>query len=189
MNDSQFSQYYLTLEVATLMPILYPKALPAQTATSGVPNGPLNPRVDLQLVLATGLPSSVLKVFQNYTGPTFADMLRLNMAVPPATSPSRLGIVNNFPSGPPDLAGFPNGRRPIDDVVDIYLQVSAGLIYPLAKPGFMPPAAAGLLGDGVNEPKVPFLKSFPYLPNPFDGYTYEASKAGKPEMDAIGAIA
>jgi len=189
VNDSQFSQYYLTAEVATLMPILYPTALPAQTATSGVPNGPLNPRADLQLVLATGLPASVLKVFQNYTGATFADMLRLNMAVPPATSPSRLGIVNNFPSGPPDLAGFPNGRRPLDDVVDIYLQVAAGLIYPLAKPGFTPPAAAGLLGDGANEPRVPFLNSFPYLPNPFDGYTYEADKAGKPEADTIGRTA
>ncbi len=136
--------------------------------------------------LLTGLPASVLTVFQNYTGSTVADMLRLNMAVPPATTPSRLGIVNNFPSGPPDIAGFPNGRRPLDDVIDIYLQVAAGLIYPLINPAFTPPAAAGLLSDGVNEPAVPFLTSFPYLPTPFDGYFYDAQSNGAPEPYAVG---
>jgi len=185
-KDKQFLQYYLSLQVAGLMPVLYPAALPAQTATTGVPNGPMNPRTDLEALLLTGLPASVLTVFQNYTGPTLADMLRLNMAVPPATTPSRLGIVNNFPSGPADIAGFPNGRRPLDDVVDIYLQVAAGLVYSLVKPGFTPPAAAGILGDGVNEPQAPFLPAFPYLPTPFDGYFYEADSTGAPEADAVG---
>jgi Domain of unknown function (DUF4331) len=185
-NDKQFLQYYLNFGVAALMPVLYPTALPAQTATSGVPNGPLNPRTDLEAVLLTGLPASILTVFQNYTGATIADMLRLNLAVPPTSTPNRLGIVNNFPSGPPDLAGFPNGRRPQDDVIDIYLQVGAGLIYPLVKPGFTPPAAAGLLGDGVNEPQAPFLTSFPYLPVPFSGYFYDAQANGAPEPYAVG---
>ena len=40
-------------------------------------------------------------------------MLRLNMAVPPATSPSNLGLVGG------DAAGFPNGRRVFDDVATI----------------------------------------------------------------------
>jgi len=180
-NDKQFSQNYLTSQVAGLMPVIYP------TALSGVPNGPANPRSDLEAVLLTGLPSSILGVFQNYTGPTLADMLRLNMAVPPATSPSRLGIINNFPTGPADIAGFPNGRRPLDDVIDIYLQVAAGLIYPLIDSTFTPPAAAGLLGDGVNEPAVPFLNSFPYLPTPFDGYFYDAQSNGAPEPYAVGS--
>jgi Domain of unknown function (DUF4331) len=182
-NDKQFLGNYLTLQVASLMPVLYPSALPAQTATTGVPNGPLNPRTDLEAVLLTGLPASVLTVFQNYTGATLADMLRLNMAVPPSSSPNRLGII----ASTPDLAGFPNGRRPLDDVVDIYLQVAAGLIYPLVKPGFTPPAAAGLLTDGVNEPAVPFLTSFPYLPTPFSGYYYNAEfPSGAPEPYAVG---
>lgn len=185
-DDKQFVNNYLTLQVASLMPVLYPTALPAQTATTGVPNGPLNPRADLEVILLTGLPASVLKVFQNYTGPTLADMLRLNMAVPPSSNPSPLGIINNFPSGPPDLAGFPNGRRPLDDVVDIYLRVAAGLVYPLIKPTFTPPAAAGLLTDGVNEPAVPFLTSFPYLATPFSGYFYNAQSDGAPEPWAVG---
>ncbi len=185
-NDKQFLQYYLNFQVAALMPVLYPTALPAQTATTGVPNGPMNPRSDLEAVLLTGLPASVLTVFQNYTGPTVADMLRLNMAVAPTSTPNRLGIVNNFPTGPPDIAGFPNGRRPQDDVIDIYLQVGAGLIYPLINSKFTPPAAAGLLGDGVNEPAAPFLTSFPYLPTPFSGYFYNAQSNGAPEPYAVG---
>ena len=108
------------------------------------------------------------------------------MAVPPASSPSRLGIINNFPTCRGDIAGFPNGRRPLDDVIDIYLQVAAGLIYPLIDSTFTPPAAAGALSDGVNEPAVPFLTSFPYLPTPFDGYSYETQSSGAPETDAVG---
>jgi hypothetical protein len=94
------------------------------------------------------------------------------MAVPPnTTNPNRLGLIAG------DAAGFPNGRRPLDDTIDIYLQVAAGVIYPLVNPSFTPPAAAKLLSDGVNEPKAPFLTSFPYLPTPFDGYTYESTEA------------
>jgi hypothetical protein len=182
-NDKQFLQYYLIFGVAGLMPVLYPTALPAQTATTGVPNGPMNPRTDLEAVLLTGLPASVLTVFQNYTGPTVADMLRLNMAVPPTSTPNPLGII----ASSPDLAGFPNGRRPLDNVIDIYLQVGAGLIYPLVKPGFTPPAAAGLLTQGVIEPAAPFLTSFPYLPTPFSGYYYNAKfPSGAPEPYAVG---
>ncbi|MGI0080515.1 MAG: DUF4331 domain-containing protein [Nitrososphaerales archaeon] len=166
VKDSQFKQYYTNLEVASLMPVLYPVAL------KGVPNAPSNPRTDIEIVLGTGIPSGVIPGFQNYTGPTFADMLRLNMAVPPNTSnPNRLGLIAG------DAAGFPNGRRPLDDTIDIYLQVAAGVIYPLVKSGFVPPAAAGLLSDGVNEPKAPFLGSFPYLPTPFSGYDYESGEA------------
>jgi Domain of unknown function (DUF4331) len=49
--------------------------------------------------------------FQNFTGPTYADLLRLNVAIPPVKSPNILGVVGG------DLAGFPNGRRVFDDVV------------------------------------------------------------------------
>ena len=53
-KDKQFLQYYLNLQVAGLMPVIYPAALPAQTATTGVPNGPLNPRTDLEGTFAYG---------------------------------------------------------------------------------------------------------------------------------------
>lgn len=167
VKDSQFKGFYTNPQVAELMPILYPVAL------KGVPNAPANPRVDIEIVLGTGIPSGVLPGFQNYTGPTFADMLRLNMAIPPnTTNPNRLGLIAGDP------AGFPNGRRPLDDTVSIYLQVAAGVIYPLVKPGFVPPAAASLLNDGTSEPVAPFLNDFPYLPTPFSGYDYMPGPTG-----------
>ena len=65
--------------------------------------------------------------FQNFSGKTLADMLRLNVAIPPAKKPSPLGILGG------DLAGFPNGRRVADDVVTIELQAT---LRELAKQGF-----------------------------------------------------
>ena len=68
--------------------------------------------------------------FQNYTGPTFADQLRLNMAIPPSTAnPNRFGLLGG------DAAGFPNGRRVFDDIVSIELRAIAGLTYPLVDKG------------------------------------------------------
>jgi Domain of unknown function (DUF4331) len=165
-SDSQFKGYYTNPQVAELMPVLYPIAL------KDVPNSPTNPRDDIAIVLGTGIPSGVVPGFQNYTGSTFADMLRLNLAIPPTSKPNRLGLIAGDP------AGFPNGRRPQDDTVSIYLQVAAGIIYPLVKPGFVPPAAASLLNDGTNEPVAPFLNDFPYLPIPFSGYDYMPGPTG-----------
>ena len=65
-------------------------------------------------------------------------MLRLNVAIPPTTSspePARAG-------GRRCLAGFPNGRRVFDDVVNIELRAVAGLTYPLVDPSYTPDAAA-----------------------------------------------
>jgi hypothetical protein len=165
VNDSQFEKYYLNLEVASLMPVLYPAAL---TTNDGVPNAPNNPRKDIAAILGTGIPTGLISGFQNYTGPTFADMLRLNVAISPNTStPSPYGVIGG------DLAGFPNGRRPNDDTVAIYLRVAAGVTYPLIDSTFVPPTAAAVLGDfSPTLPTVPFLTNFPYLPTPYDGFDY-----------------
>ncbi len=95
-----------------------------------------------------------------------AEYLRLNTAVPPTqvgdAKFSRLGVVGG------DLAGFPNGRRLQDDVVDIALQVLEGkLINP---EGAVATAVSGL-GDGVNanERERPLLGSFPYIADPNSG--------------------
>jgi hypothetical protein len=83
-----------------------------------------------------------------------ADMLRLNMGVaptPPANQ-SRLGLLGG------DAAGFPNGRRLGDDVVDIALRVVAGVLNPAFNK--FPNNA---LGDGVNVNDKPYRTAFPYL--------------------------
>jgi hypothetical protein len=103
--------------------------------------------------------------FQNYTGPTYADVLRLNVAVKPTApgSASPLGILGG------DLAGFPNGRRIRDDVVTIELRAIAGATYPLVAKGYTPDAAASLVTDGTTAPSTP--DTFPYLATPHDGFT------------------
>lgn len=87
--------------------------------------------------------------------PTPAEYLRLNMSVPPASAAkySRLGVIGG------DVAGFPNGRRLGDDVVDIALQVMEGVL--LGQP-------TGL-GDGVNAGDQPLLGAFPYIGDPYSG--------------------
>jgi Domain of unknown function (DUF4331) len=82
-----------------------------------------------------------------------ADILRLDLSIPPAApgGEKRLGALAG------DGAGFPNGRRPGDDVSDVLLRLVA------ANPGLP-------VGDGVNTNDEPLLTSFPYLPTPHRGY-------------------
>ncbi|MCU1393075.1 MAG: hypothetical protein JWM34_1503 [Ilumatobacteraceae bacterium] len=111
-TDSQFAKYLAKPELAGLLPVLYPNTFPNLAALTA-------DRADLLAILLTGIPAGVVPGFQNFTGKTQADERRLNVAIPPATTPNPLGVVGG------DLAGFPNGRRPIDDVVSIELQAIA----------------------------------------------------------------
>ena len=125
-------------------------------------------RADLVAILLTGLPKGVIPEFQNYTGKTYADLLRLNMAVAPSSNPNMLGILGG------DLAGYPNGRRVQDDVVTIELRAVAGLTYPLIDPSFTPDGAAAVVTDGLTPANnsMPYLSSFPYLGEPDEGYQH-----------------
>jgi Domain of unknown function (DUF4331) len=156
--DSQFVQHYNQPEVAGLLPALYPGSFPNLAALTA-------PRADLVAILLTGIPSGLIAGFQNYTGPTLADHLRLNLAIPPTTSdPSHLGILGG------DFAGYPNGRRVFDDVVAIVLRAIAGVIYPLIDPTFAPDpaalAAADLTSYSFLSPEQ-YQPSFPYLGKPY----------------------
>jgi hypothetical protein len=121
-------------------------------------------RADLVAILLTGLPSGVVSGFQNYTGKTPADMLRLNVAVPPAKTPNALGLVAGDP------AGFPNGRRVFDDVTTIELRAIAGLTYPLIDKTFKPDAATSAIEQGVKPAAGRYLDAFPYVGTPYDGF-------------------
>ncbi|HSP27998.1 MAG TPA: DUF4331 family protein, partial [Ilumatobacteraceae bacterium] len=83
-----------------------------------------------------------------------SEMLRLNMAVPPTASPNNYGVIAG------DIAGFPNGRRLADDVVDIAIQVVEGA----AITGQLNPALATL--DSVDRNDKDFGTTFPYLALP-----------------------
>jgi hypothetical protein len=163
--DSQFLQYYQTPELQKLLPILYPGVFPKLAAYG-------KPRADLVAILLTGIPSGIVPGFQNFTGNVQADYLRLNIAIPPNTGPNRLGLIAG------DAAGFPNGRRVGDDVIDIEVRAIAGVTLPLVDPSFTPDGAASLVGDGVDTNPIqppntsPFLSTFPYLPHPAPGYEH-----------------
>ena len=161
-QDADFIEYYRHPELASLLPVLYPGAFPHLAAL----NASGAARADLVAILLTGIPAGLIPGFQNFTGATYADELRLNLAIPPGGT-SKLGLLGG------NLAGFPNGRRVFDDVVAIELRAVAGGVYPLIDPTFVPDAAVGLLEDGTApDPAAPFLSTFPYLGTPYSGYTH-----------------
>jgi hypothetical protein len=156
-QDHEFARYVSRPELGSLLPVLYPGAFPNLAAYA-------KPRADLLAILLTGIPSGVVPGFQNYTGTTQADLLRLNVAVPPAASPNELGLVAGDP------AGFPNGRRVIDDVTTVELRAIGGSTIPLVDSTFTPDGAASLVTDGTANTNSAYLTSFPYLGTPAGGY-------------------
>ena len=179
-TDKQFATYYDHPTLAALLNVLYPGAFPnlaAYTANSS------NTRPDLDAILLTGVPP-LFPGFQNYTGTTQADMLRLNVAIPP-TDPSKVSILGVVGG---DNAGFPNGRRVYDDVTAISLKAVAGALLGAVVPTYTPDGAAGALydvGGPTAEPKsvsdlsafgLTFGTSFPYLADPFDGLNNPTSQ-------------
>jgi hypothetical protein len=156
-QDGRFAKYVLKPELAGLLPVLYPGVFPHLAAYT-------KPRADLQAILLTGIPKGVVPGFQNSTGPVLADLLRLNLAVPATANPNPIGLIAGDP------AGFPNGRRLIDDTVAIELRAVAGATIPLVDPSFTPDAAAAALTDGTSYTNSPYLAHFPYLGTPAGGY-------------------
>jgi hypothetical protein len=112
-------------------------------------------RTDIVQALLTGLPG-LTQIGKN---PAAADTLKLNLGVAPAANPNRFGALAG------DTAGFPNGRRLADDVVDIELRVIAGALLPANQGGKQIP-----LGDGVDQNDKPFRSSFPYVSLANDGF-------------------
>jgi hypothetical protein len=155
------------VEPVALINLLYPPVLDAPT--SG--------RNDLVRVFLTGVPGVTRPPVQADPndpgaglGAVPSDLMRLNVAVPatPFGSQNRLGVIAG------DLAGYPNGRRPGDDVVDISFRVAAGVLLPgnscAGGTANCNQAPNNQLGDGVNENDRAFRMSFPYLASPWSGY-------------------
>jgi hypothetical protein len=156
-GDSAYASNVEHPELAGLLPVLYPKVFPNLAGLKSA-------RADLVAILLTGLPAGVVSGFQNSTGSKMADMLRLNVAVPPASKPNPLGIIGG------DLAGFPNGRRVFDDVVTVELRAIAGVTYPLVDKSYTPDAAASKIEQGVGPGPNRYQSDFPYLGTPHDGF-------------------
>lgn len=117
---------------------------------------PPTPRNDLVTIFLTGIPG----LNQIGTSPRASEMLRLNTGIAPSSSPHRLGLLAG------DVAGFPNGRRVGDDVLDIAVLAMAGAT-PLT-PDFNR-APNNTVGDGVNQNDKAYLDIFPFLSAPHPG--------------------
>ena len=159
-GDAVAAPFVLDPELARIMQAVFGIAIPPA------------PRNDLVAIFATGIPVNPI------TGPNYTtflsdgqphEYLRLNVGLPitPIGSINRLGLLGG------DIAGFPNGRRPHDDVTDIALRAVAGGT-PFTPATNVPPNNA--LGDGVSaNPEGPLLTRFPYLRTPNAGNTPRTS--------------
>ena len=150
-DDAQFLAYVTHPSLPALLEILF--------ADAGAKAPTLFPRSDLIAAFLTGVPglNQPKKVAP-------AEMLRLNTSTPvtPSASQHNLGVLGN------DLAGFPNGRRPGDDVVDIELRVAMGA---LISDSAIAPNNTAPFTDGATVCAGDFDDQFPYLKSPIPGAT------------------
>jgi len=125
------------------------------------------PRNDLVAVFLTGIPGLTKPAVLKAPG----EMLRLNTSIAPTAreSQANLGVLAG------DVAGFPNGRRPGDDVVDIELRAAMGVLCTLNQPqtfGCVPadaPTGSLPYTDGATVSSTDFPATFPYLNTPLGG--------------------
>ncbi|MFE6521187.1 DUF4331 domain-containing protein [Streptomyces sp. NPDC057794] len=135
-DDAQFLKNVTNPELPKLIEAIY--KIPA----------PDEPRNDLVDVFLKGV-----KDLNQPPRVTPSEQLRLNTSIKPAAKPKRLGVLDG------DTAGFPNGRRLTDDVIDASLQVVEGELL----------GAKNDLGDAVDKNDKEFEKSFPYVALPTEG--------------------
>ncbi|MEO6566970.1 MAG: DUF4331 domain-containing protein, partial [Casimicrobiaceae bacterium] len=158
-DDGQFADYVTNPTLPMLLEVLF--------GAAGV-KAPTNfPRTDLVAAFLTGVEG-----LNKPAGVVVSEQLRLNTAIAatPMASQNRLGVLGG------DNAGFPNGRRPGDDVVDIELRVAMGVLCTVpnvnAAVGCVPAnAPAGTLRytDGAFITSTFFANEFPYLRAPLKG--------------------
>ena len=156
-DDAQYMDRYLNPELAAIVNTVYPSLPDARTTD----------RSDLVLILGQGVPG----LNATNTGDTLYDMLRLNMGIAPSANPSRLGVLDG------DLAGFPNGRRVWDDVVDIEIRAVADGYGTFLEENFGLPNETpnNMVGDGCDANDKAFLGSFPYVAGPWQGYSQDGT--------------
>jgi hypothetical protein len=136
-DDAQFLKNVTNPELPKLIESIYKIKAPSE---------PRNDLVDVFLKGVKGLNQE-----QPYATPS--EMLRLNTSIKPAAHPKRLGVLDG------DNAGFPNGRRLTDDVIDEALQVMEGELV----------GSKNDLGDAVNKNDKGFEKYFPFVAEPTSG--------------------
>ena len=151
-DDAQFADYVTNPTLPALLQVLFPQV----TAPT------LFPRTDLVSAFLTGIDG-----LNKPAGVVPAEMLRLNTSSPAkaAAQQNTFGVIGG------DTSGFPNGRRPGDDVVDVSLRVAMGVLLPVTQ------APSGQLPftDQTSGTAVDYDQTFPYLKTPLPGSPASAS--------------
>jgi hypothetical protein len=147
-DDAQFAKYVTHPTLPELIHALFP--------TVSAPT--LFPRTDLVAAFLTGIEG-----LNQPANVKASEMMRLNTSIAPkaASAQKSLGVLGG------DTAGFPNGRRPGDDVVDIELRVAMGVLLTDAQA----PSRALPYTDGADVRATSFRNTFPYLNTPLPGAT------------------
>ena len=168
-DAAKFADYVTNPVLPALIQTLFPAAI-----------APTNfPRTDLVTVFLKGIKG--LNQSANLTVPS--EMLRLNTSTPVTATAAQnpLGVAAG------DAAGFPNGRRPADDVVDLSLRVSMGALCVLIGAGDTlgvgckpsdAPAGGMAFTDGVRKTSANYGTAFPYLTTPLPGNSNPAPALG-----------
>lgn len=173
-QDSALATFVTNPTLPAILDLLFRDAVNATLGTSFDNIAPANlPRNDLVAAFLTGIDG-----LNQPAGVTASEMMRLNLSIPPTArdEQSTFGVAGD------DLAGFPNGRRPGDDVVDIALRVVMGaLCHPvpiageptdlgLCEPDDAPVGTAAFT-DGAPISASEHQDAFPYLNDPIPGAT------------------
>src|ERR1700733_1947083 len=168
LDDARFLTYVTNPTLPVLLNVLFGNAAKV----------PETPRNDLVAAFLTGV-----KGLNQPSNPRPAELMRLNTSIAPTAPAAQkdLGVLAG------DLAGFPNGRRPYDDVVDIELRVAMGALcgkigtcgsQTTDPNGGAPytdgaeaagPDASHLTVAGAINPSDTYLNTFPYLNTPLPG--------------------
>jgi hypothetical protein len=203
-DDHQFLSYVTTPLLGELLPLLYSadgkggnSVFPNLLAYNNSADAKKYGRLDLAAILLLGIPPGIVAPnFSTYPKKftsvadylehsTYADMLRLNVAIKPVapgdSGYSNLGVIGG------DFGGFPNGRRVSDDVATIELRAVAGATLPLINGitgnNFQADGAAGAISMGLTSGPTDstamgteaYLSTFPYLGLPHSGYNVGTS--------------
>ena len=165
-DEAQFLNYYLQPRVSAALELAFgfPTGciLPVPNCQPTPPAG-----VSLNPPLSNFNRTDLVAIFLKYAGmdPGYSELLRVDLSVAPTplAAQNRLGAALSS-----DKAGWPNGRRPRDDVTDIAVRAAGGPIYAQAN-----------AGDGVNVDDAPLSTSFPFLANPADGRNFNVPGDGQ----------
>jgi hypothetical protein len=164
-DEAQFLGYYLKPRVSAALELAFGFPTGCILPVAGCQPTPPAP-VSLSPPLSNFNRTDLAAIFLKYDAmdPGYSELLRLNLttAPTPLAQQNRLGAAL---SG--DGAGWPNGRRPRDDVTDIAVRAAGGPVY-----------AGANAGDGVNVDDAPLSASFPFLANPADGRNYNVPGDG-----------